>query len=137
MATQIDDNVEIQQHVLDMLRLKYSIRVGYSTLQSIGMKRWEEHFTAHSIYEMYASILGQKKVMKYSVEVPIPKNWWEHLKLQLFPRSKYVPVKFRFVKREIEFNHWLLFPECNWVPSPGNPVIFTETPNVKGIQKID
>ena len=133
------NNLYLKEYTLEYLQARTQQKVGHCILQSIGLRKWEEEFTAHSVYSLLMEILGQKKIQIYEVDVCIPKNWWEHFKLQCFPNwlEKRFPTKFRIIKREVSFNHWALFPESDLVPNQGKAVIFTEPPYLTDVVKKD
>ena len=71
-----------------------------------------EHALQSLVIQMRSHILGQHHYQEYTVMQPIPANWWETFKEEKMPDwyKKRYPVKRRFARHTITFDHKLLFP---------------------------
>ena len=80
---------------------------------------------------MESYVLGQHNYQEYTVMVPTPMNWWECFKEERMPEwyLKRYPVKRKFTRETITFDHKTLFPKSDVVlpTKMGNPVYHSHT----------
>lgn len=78
------------------------------------------------VIAMRTYILGQHNYQEYTVKHQIPANWWECFKEEHMPKwfIKRYPVKKKYIKQTVTFDHKKLFPKAEYIPEGMGPVIF-------------
>lgn len=105
------DYSRMEKIMLEQLRIRMQKIVGVHTLETMHASVREETagetFAHHFVVEFEAFVMGQSRLQTYSVSVDVPKNWWQHLKQTVFPKSK---IKYKQVYRKFELDHKALMP---------------------------
>jgi hypothetical protein len=88
------------------------------------------------VFEISFKVLGQENIQKYNVTYEFPKNWWQHLKMQLFPKwlEQMFPVKYKPIIKTFEFDHRALVPKWDQFPK-GQEVVMYSTSTSPHVSK--
>ena len=98
---------------LEAIKFRISQNFSKYMIDSMQLNVFEEHLGNAINIEFQTKIFGQHNKQKYTVKIRIPKNWWQHFKRDILPNwyKKIYPVKWKFKKRVIEFDHIALMPD--------------------------
>ena len=124
----------VSKIVLDEMRVHLRKTFGRYSFRSIDVRSLASSIVNEAVFEVTMKILGQSNIQKYDVGYEFPKNWWEHFKMQHFPKwlERMFPVKYKMHFRTVEFDHKALVPKWDQFPKGQEVVMFSKpvSPNV-------
>ena len=129
MKSTADKMQEYQTYTLKSLKVQLAKRFGRAMIEktSVEFEYGLDYFVDEVQARITSYIFGVDMPTTYTVEVLVPKNWWEHLKDAHFPDwwKKKFPVEYKSMFRDVVFNHWALLPGFDKVPPGYDIQMFT------------
>jgi len=120
-----------ETYTLKSLKVRLGRRFGAATLAktSVEFEHILDAFADEVDVRITSYIFGLQQPTTYTVEVLVPKNWWEHLKETYFTEwwERRWPVQYKTMFRDVTFDHWALLPGFDKIP-PGYEIQMYTTP---------
>ena len=144
MKAASDKAQELEHIILQPLKVRFGKIFGRYTLENtrVDVNPFLHRYMDEVELQITTNILGQSHKQTYVVTVDVPNTWrdqflhemrWKWLSRQL---QRVSPIRWRYVFREVTFNHWALLPEFDKLPPGEEVVLFTSIPgNEPGIRK--
>jgi len=104
-SDRVFENEYIKSVILE--KITFDIKQEFPTFNiKLDLARYTEAMSRNLVHHLRYGILGERKKKR----IPIPKNWWEKLKLEKFPPwiLKYFPVQFKNVDI---LDYFILYPD--------------------------
>lgn len=123
-----EDLFKINEIILSKIKFRMQRRVGELAMKSLSVELFTDFIVDGFMHEISINILGQHNVQIYREYYYTPKNWWQHLKMDWFPKwlLEKFPVKFQRNEHKITIDHIALLPEWNKIIPDQNVVMYSK-----------
>lgn len=118
--TYLDETVTMQRLTFERLKQSMSKTLGYTLLDDLNIRSYEDVGIHGMVIEFTAGVLAQRLADdKYTAHFryKVPSSWWQHFKLEKAPKwfvGRY-PVKYdtKHQTRTVKFTRYATYPMAN------------------------